>query len=255
MKQSYIIRGGRRVLLAAAVMCLSAEVVLGQAAAAPPPKTNHWETSAAAGLTLSKGNSDSLLGTLSLQTGRKWAQDEFIAGVSGAYGEQSKVANQEQLSAYMQYNHLFSERLYGGLRVDGLYDKFAGVDYRVKISPMIGYYLIKEARTSLAVEAGPALVMENLKTAPAHSYWGARLAERFEHKLTDTTKIWQSLEYVARVDHWANDYLLTGEAGIDTRIAKGLSLRVVFQDLYNNDPAAGRKKNDMRLISGIAYTF
>lgn len=252
MKKTYIIRGSRRALLGAAVMCLGAAVVTAQNAAAPK---KGWETSAAAGLTLSKGNSDSLLGTLSLQTGRKWARDEFSAGVMGAYGEQNKVSNQEQLSAYMQYNHLFTERFYGGLRVDGLYDKFAGVDYRMKISPMVGYYLVKNERTLLAVEAGPSLVMENLKTSPYHAFWAARLGERFEHKLSDTTKIWQSLEYVAQVDRWDKKYLITGEAGIDTRIAQGLSLRVVFQDIYDNEPATGRKKNDMRLISGIAYTF
>lgn len=255
-------------MLASAIVCAVSTGTYAQAPAAqnPPPKTGWaaWEKSAAAGLTLSKGNSDSLLGTITLQAARKWQKDEFSTGVGGAYGEQKSVANQESISGYMQYNRLFSEKFYGGLRLDGLYDRYAGVDYRLKVSPMLGYYLIKSPRTSLAFEAGPTLVMENLKApepppagppVPAESFLGARVGERFEHKLSDTTKIWQSFEYVARVDDWSEKFLLTGEIGIDTAITKQLSLRVVFQDIYDNKPAAGRKKNDIRLISGIAYKF
>ena len=64
----------------------------GPAAAAPPPppETLAWVTTAAAGLTLTRGNSDTLLTTLSLDTKRKWEMDEALLGVSGAYGE-SKV--------------------------------------------------------------------------------------------------------------------------------------------------------------------
>jgi len=30
---------------------------------------------------------------------------------------------------------------------------------------------------------------------------------------------------------------------------------VVFQDLYDSQPVAGNKKNDMRLLAGTAYKF
>ena len=42
--------------------------------------------------------------------------------------------------------HVFSDRLYGGLRLDAQYDGIAGVDYRAKITPMVGYYLIKNEK-------------------------------------------------------------------------------------------------------------
>ena len=88
-----------------------------------------------------------------------------------------------------------------------------------------------------------------------HGYWAARLAERFEYKLTATTKIWESLEYLPKVDDWAQNYLLNFEAGIDTAITPHWSLRVVFQDMYASEPASGRKQNDLRLLAGTAYKF
>jgi putative salt-induced outer membrane protein YdiY len=229
-----------------------------QTAAAPPPNKG-WESTAAAAVTLTRGNSESFLGTLSLDTKRKWVRDEAAFGIAGGYGESTvndvNSKNTEFIKGFGQYNHLFSDRLYAGLRLDGEYDGIAGVDYRFKISPLAGYYLIKNDKMTLAVEAGPSVVFENLASEPSRSYWAARLGERFEYKLTASTRLWESLAYVPQVDHWSENYLLTFEVGIDTAITKQWSLRVVFQDMYASEPAAGREHNDMRLLAGTAYKF
>jgi putative salt-induced outer membrane protein YdiY len=125
----------------------------------------------------------------------------------------------------------------------------------VTLSPLLGYYLIKEKKTSLSVEAGPSLVLEKYQGEGSDTYLGARFAERFEHQLTDTTKIWQSVEYVPRVDRWVEKYIITAEVGIDTAITKKWSLRVVGQDIYDSEPAGNNKNNDLRLIAGTAYKF
>ena len=38
-------------------------------------------------------------------------------------------------------------------------------------------------------------------------------------------------------------------------VNKRWSLRVVFQDSYDSQPANGRECNDMRIIAGTAYKF
>ncbi len=197
--------------------------------------------------------------TLSLDTKRKWEKDEVALGVSGGYGENKvndvNTKNTEFLQGYGQYNRLFTERFYGGLRLNGQYDGIAGVEYRFLVSPMAGYYLIKNTNMTLAVEAGPSLIYEHLKGQPSHGYWAARAAERFEYKLTASTKVWESLEYLPKVDQWAENYLVNFEAGIDTAITRSWSLRVVFQDMYASAPANNRKQNDIRLLAGTAYKF
>ena len=152
--------------------CLGAGVTLAQptVTAAAPPKG--WETTAAAAITLTRGNSDTFLGTLSIDTVRKWEKDEAMLGASGAYGENDSVANQESIQGYGQYNRLLSEKLYMGFRLDAQYDGIAGVDYRVRITPMIGYYLIKTPKTLLALEAGPSAVFEQLKGRDAETFPG-----------------------------------------------------------------------------------
>ena len=237
----------------------SAQDPAAAAAPPPPPETLGWVTTAAAGLTLTRGNSENFLATLSLDTKRKWEKNEAFLGVSGGYGDSTvnnvNTKNTEFVQGFGQFNHLFSDRFYGGLRLDGQYDGIAGIDYRAKITPMVGYYLIKNEKMTLSAEAGPSAVFEHLQGESARSYLAARFAENFEYKLTATTKVWETLAYIPEIDDWANNYLLNLEVGIDTAITKQLSLRVVFQDMYASQPAEGRKSNDLRLLAGVAYKF
>jgi putative salt-induced outer membrane protein YdiY len=248
----------RAIVLAAALVCLGSGLNAADSPASAEA-TNKWVTTAAASLTLTRGNSETFLATLGLDTQRKWAKDEVYMGLSGGYGESTvndvNTKNTEFVQGFAQYNHLFTERFYGALRLDAQDDQIAGIEYRFKVSPLVGYYLIKNDRMTLAAEAGPSLIYEHLKGQDPHGYWAARFAERFEYKLTATTRLWESLEYLPKVDEWDKNYLLNFEAGIETAITKKWSLRVVFQDQYASQPANGRKQNDMRLLAGTAYKF
>ena len=252
-------RSSRQAIILAAALTGWASGAIAAESAAPAEAPKKWDTTAAAALTLTRGNSESFMLTLGVDTSRKWEHNEVAAGISGGYGE-SKVKdvntkNTEFLQAFGQYNHLFTERFYGALRLDGQYDGIAGIDYRFKVSPLAGYYLIKNTNMTFAVEGGPSLIMEQLKDQPAHGYWAARAAERFEYKLTANTKVWETLEYLPKVDQWSENYLVNFEAGIDTAITKHWSLRVVFQDQYASQPAHDKQRNDMRLLAGTAYKF
>jgi putative salt-induced outer membrane protein YdiY len=248
---------GSALLMTCSVAC--AQEAAAPATPPPPPETKAWITTAAAALTLTRGNSENFLVTLSLDTKRKWERDELFFGASGGYGDSTSndmyTKNTEFLQGYGQYNHLFTDRFYGGLRLDGQYDGIAGIDYRVKITPLVGYYLIKEEKMTLSAEAGPSAVFEHLQGESATTYAAIRFSETFDYKITPSTKVWETLSYIPRIDEWTQNYLLNLEVGIDTAIAKGWSLRVVFQDMYASQPAQGKKDNDMRLLAGVAYKF
>lgn len=226
---------------------------LATAGATYAQDTNHWEKTASAGLTLTKGNSDTLLATADILATRKWTQDELSLGASGSYGEDSDVKNNETLRGFGQWNHLFTERFYGYLRLEALHDAVADVEYRVTLSPGVGYYFIKNETTRLSGEVGPGVVFEK-QGRDEDIYLTARVAERFEHKFSDRAKIWQSLEFLPQVDDFEN-YIINAEVGVEASLTKKLSLRVLAQDTYDNRPAAGRKANDIKLVSGVAWKF
>ena len=228
---------------------LPSGVVATNVATDNPP----WEGNVSLGLTATAGNSDSALVTGNIQAHKKTQHDEWTLGADAAYGEVSSVKNNETLHGYVQYNHLFNERWYGYIRADALHDGIADVTYRFTFSPGAGYYFIKEKDTSLAGEFGPAVLYEKLD-GEYHTYPVVRLAERFEHKFATHARIWQNVEFLPPANS-PRDFLINAEIGVETSLTKQLSLQVYVQDNYANQPALGRKDNDVKLVSALAIKF
>ena len=224
-------------------------------------KKPEWKSSAAAGLTLTRGNSETLLATMSATTDRKWDQNELSLGADGTYGENKdqntgqNTTSAESLHGFAQYNRLFTERLYGYARVDGMHDGVADIDYRVTLAPGVGYYLIKNKTADLSVEAGPGYIFESLG-GQTDDYATLRVAEKFHYAINDRARIWQTVEWLPQVNKF-NNYIINAEIGIEADITrdKKLSLRSYVQDTFNNQPATGLKKNDVKLVTALAYKF
>ena len=183
------------------------------------------------------------LTTAAFKTRRKTAENEFTFGVDGAYGENDSVKNNETLHGVGQFNHLFSDRFYGFLNVEGLHDGIADLQYRFTLSPGVGCYFLKETNTTLAVEAGPGLIFQRLGGVDT-TYASLRLAERFEHKLNNGARIWEKAEILPQANRLAN-FLVNAEIGAEAALAKTSSLRVTLQDNYYQ-PARARPQSQRR---------
>src|SRR6185369_38522 len=218
-----------------------------------------WETSAFAGLTLTRGNSETLLGTASILAVKKWGHNELGLGADGTYGETklpgatNSAKNAESIHGFGQYNRLFNERLYGLGRVDALHDAIADVEYRVTLSVGAGYYFVKTTNTLLSGEVGPGYVFEKLGSTE-NNYATLRFGEKFTQKLSSHARLWQSAEFLPQIDDFDN-YLINAEIGVEADITAHLSLNTFLQDTYKNHPAPGRKQNDLKLVAGVKYKF
>src|SRR5215471_4695171 len=156
-------------LLATALLATSVVSAFSEAAVQTnaPPKKNPWDASATLGLTLTEGNSKTLLASGQIAANKKWgdkSENELNLGADGVYGQQevqeSDGSKQTQTSAnsihgFAQYNRLFTERLYGFGRIEGLSDEIALIHYRFTLTAGAGYYLIKQTNLFLRAELGP----------------------------------------------------------------------------------------------------
>ena len=212
-----------------------------------------WASSVSAGLTLTRGNSHTLLYSAAIATDKKTPDNEFSLGAAGAYGSQNSVDTVNNYGGFAQWNHLFSERFYDYLRADANRDVIADLDYRFNLGPGAGYYLIKETNTTLSVEAGFGYQYEHLG-GEYNSFATARLAEKFEHKLRDRARLWESAEFLPQVNKLQN-YAINFELGMEASITKTFSLKTTLDDTYQSEPAANHYRNDIKLISGVSYKF
>jgi putative salt-induced outer membrane protein YdiY len=239
--------------LACAALLMAATVSTFAQSAPTTTEGPKWSTSGALGLTISEGNTENTLFNANLISSRKWKQNELDLGLDGAYGEANGIRNTANAHAFVQYNRLFTERLYGLLRVDGLHDDISDVSYRATVSPGAGYYLIKSTNTFLRFEAGPGFVWERVAGVD-DEYVALRLAERYETQLNERVKLWQFVEWLPSVEDF-EDGVINGELGIDAGLTKKLSLRAIVQDTYDSTPAPGLKHNDLKFIMQLAYKF
>ena len=226
-----------------------AGLVVTEVSAADPK----WDTSAGIGLTLTEGNSETVSAAANIKSVGKFGNYAVTLGADANYGENSGVKSAESYRGYLQYDRNISERFYVFGRAEYYADSVADIDYRFKLSPGFGWHLIKNDKTTLDIELGPGYVFQKVGGVN-NDFASARIGNRFTYKLSDFARIWQSAEFVPEVGDFEN-YLVTAEIGIEADITKKMTLRTVLQDDYQSRPAAGRKANDIRLISGVNYKF
>lgn len=213
-----------------------------------------WDRSVALGLSVTGGNTDSVLFNGSIAGNKVWTNDELRLGLDAAYGKTEGVENNEKVHGAAQYKHLFTERWYFTLVGDGLHDGIAHLAYRFSISPGIGYYFIKSDKTRLSGEVGPAYVIERFQGQGIRGYPALRLGERFDRQLNETAKLWQAFDILPDLGNF-NKYVAVFEVGVEAALTKNMSLRLVGQDRYDSQPASGRKRNDTSLVSALAFKF
>lgn len=216
-------------------------------------KRNPWVSSFAAGLTLTRGNSDTELATAKFLTEKKQNQNEWSFDADAAYGESDSTLNADSLHGNAHYNYLFSDRFYAYGNADALHDGIQDLKYQVSLSPGIGYYFIRTKPTTFAAEIGPGFVTEE-RGDVGETYMSLRMAEHGERKLNDVARIWEKAELLPQINQWDN-YIVNAEVGVESAITKKLSLQVTLDDSYVNEPAAGRVPNDVKLVSGVVYKF
>jgi putative salt-induced outer membrane protein YdiY len=216
-------------------------------------RSEAWEVTGAAGAGLADGNAESLSYSLQLLASRITLIDEIYLGSDYFYADDKGAETKNALRLNVQYNRLINDRLYYGVAGSYLNDQVADLDYRIDVNALIGYYLLKNDRASLALEAGPGYAFEK-QGGIKDDYTTLRLGEKFEYKITDSSKLWQSITFTPEVGDF-NNYLLTGEVGIDTAISDKWALRTFVRHQIDNTPAIGRGEDDTSVMVGLAYSL
>ncbi|MFT5882335.1 MAG: putative salt-induced outer membrane protein YdiY [Crocinitomicaceae bacterium] len=214
---------------------------------------SQWESSADFGLSLSKGNTDSLLLRLGLKTEKKDGPDAYFGSVSYNYGEEDSASTQDEILGEATWKHAYSGKNFFGLRMDARRDTFADIDYRLSLNTTYGYYWLDTETTVFSTELGLGVTTED-KGDGSTTYLNGLFAQDFEHKFNENAKFYQSLIFAPRLDNFG-DYRIEFEMGIETKISETLSFKVSFEDRYESRPAEGKEENDLQLITGLSYKF
>jgi putative salt-induced outer membrane protein len=224
------------------------------------PKPGTWDTSATAGINLTRGNSRTLLANGRILTERKWDQNEVRFGADANYGEneitttnntKKMETNVQNARVFAEYRRLLTDRLFAYLNGELLTDDIADIDYRLTVGPGLGYYFIKTDQATLSGEIGTAYIREKIE-GTTDDRMVLRVAERGEAKISPTAKVWESVEYLPAFEDFGL-YLLNSEIGVEAIMTSRMSLTLSAQDKYNSQPAPGRDQNDIMVVGGVTW--
>ncbi len=223
-------------------------------------EAEEWDTSLAVGANLNQGNTDTMGVSAALTTARDYKKMEYRFGIEANYGENTTTADDgsentdktaQNAKTYANIKRkLGTPYIYSDNSI--LHDEIGGIDYRAIIGAGGGFYASDNDEDKLGIEAGLAYVAEEFESGENDDGLALRLAARHDHTFSETAKCWASVEYLPNMDDFG-DYLLNAEIGTETVLNSTLSLRVVAQDRYDNEPPDGLEDNDLAVIAALVY--
>jgi putative salt-induced outer membrane protein YdiY len=139
---------------------------------------------------------------------------------------------------------------YGQLQF--LRDTFKEIDYLVAPTAGIGYKLVDEPQTTLAVDAGVGAVREKSPNLAATTSGAFTASEHFMHKLSDLASVTQQVAGLWKTSD-VGDSLYTFGAALADSLTWKSQLRIELLDTYKGKPPnPAVQENDVATVFSIA---
>lgn len=130
-------------------------------------------------------------------------------------------------------------------------DPISGYDNRYSLSGGLGRRLIKTNRTTLSVEAGPALRRIDYTDDPTATEWSVLTSLDFSWKLNGAVRLTQvASAYISN-----DNSTFTSLTGMETSMTKRLKLRLSYNFEHETSPASGTLRTDTTSTFSLIYGF
>jgi putative salt-induced outer membrane protein len=233
---------------------MSVMLTMALAAMGSVPALAQWTGKGEAGIAVASGNTDTKSANAKIALGNKNGQWENGASLAGIYirSEGDTTAKRWELGLQTRYNFASSTYWYGGLRYEE--DKFSGFDHQGVISTGLGRKFIDNDTTHFSGQAGVGYKF--YKTLGTVLVPGSKESAvvgvagiDFDHKLTDTTKVFDKLS----AEFTSGNNFFQNEIGLAVKMSDRLALAVAYAVRHNTKPPAGFKKTDTLSTLNLVY--
>ncbi len=220
-------------------------------------KKNLWKKELSIGYNLSRGNTEQSQSSVMFFANRKTKYNELTLKGESFYSSKDKKMDSQRWNAFTRYAFSFGESLkaYNFYRFEADHDRFADIDYRLTPFTGIGYWFFDKEEFKLMAEAGIGFEHTIFRSDKKDKN-DAILVPRvfFEKKLFGQLTFSQDIFMYAPFSD-IGGYRVHLETIFTNPIDENFSLKVRLIDDFDPKPSAGTKKNDLRLISSLVYSF
>jgi len=217
-----------------------------------------WSGSADAGLSVTRGNSDTLLISLGTQAARATERDKLSLYAASLFARSSatgvSITTAEAIRGGARYDRDISKRLFGFGLTDLEHDKFQQLDLRLVLGGGLGFHARKTERTRLDLFAGGSFNREKFSTGLTRNSAEALFGEELSYKISEITSLSQRAVLFPNLSDFGKYRFAFDLTGV-TKLTRQLGLQATISDRYQSNPLPGVKKNDILLTTGIRLTF
>ena len=213
-------------------------------------EADDWRAGGNVGMTLAAGNSDSLRATAGLEVTRTLGKWEMQASLAANYGTDDGRSSSERVEADFQINRDLGGRFYTGFSPEFLHDPPAGIDWRLVVTPLLGWRAIEGEKFKLRLEAGPGFTWQD-GSRRGGGFSSLRLHGNSSYQFAGNIRLFQSLTTLFSVEE-PDQFTINAEAGVESRLSGLWSLRVTAKAVYYGEAQASQDQ-DLLLTAGFGY--
>ena len=218
---------------------------------------DYWSGSFAVGAQLQRGNTDTADVHAEFKATRKAPREELNLRFYSDYGETEGETDQNKVFGQAKLKIFKTDRLYLFGVADMEYDEMEELDLRAQGFGGLGYKLIARERTTLLGEAGAGLTGEFFDADGDEENLEASVILNAEltQKLFERVVFYQGITLFPSLGDFG-EFRVRSESTLTSPLGDGWAIKLSLVDDYDSDPENDAvKKNDLRFISALEYTF
>lgn len=243
-------------VLALPILSLS-PALSAQPDGAPQPPADVWKGAIGAGLSLTRGNSDTANYTISFEAVRD-PGTRHILRLTGLYlrSDQKGLKTADRLRLGFRDEMTRTDRAFLYFDLGYVRDAFKEIDYLINPQAGVGWKIVKTDRVILGFDGGAGVVWENNTFASETRRSGSvNAGQQFELRLSEGSRIVQHFAGLWKMENF-EDALYHFSVALASRLTQRIELKVEFVDDYKNIPPTPEiRKNDTAFLTSVLFNF
>ena len=217
-----------------------------------------WDKKVSLGYNKTSGNTDTSQFSLDLFLNRNEKHvNEFTLKGSVYYSSSNRNMDAQKWYSSGRYAFSFGsdKKWYNFYRLEADHDRFANIGYRLLPSLGGGYWFFDADDVKIMAEMAIGYEYTDYRDATDDNKEVVFIPRGFfERSLFGKSRVRQNIIFYPAFNEPA-DYRLHSETVFTNPLTEKLSLNLSLIEDYDSEPVSGTKKNDVRLMSSLAYSF
>ncbi len=218
------------------------------------PYDYQWRGQSNVGLNATTGNSETTRFHVDAEGTLENEVDRYIAGVDFNRGSDNDVTSVDNWTAYGNYDHFFSDRLFWNNSLSFKRNTLQELDLRSAVGTGFGYQFFDDSTLRLSTTAGLSYVREEFEVQSSEDFVALQLGVDYEHRWFDWLRFFHSLQTLTSLES-VDDFVLRTRTGLRYPISDNFVSSLQVNVDYDNTPSDGAEKEDVLYVFTLGYSW